>query len=222
MLTNELADIGISRARITTIPSGIDIPNRWRQATSSNTHREARCALPNLLYVGRVVHEKNLILALEAIALLKKDGWKGEFDVVGDGSALKQVRDAAQSLGIGDLVKFWGEVKREDLWSFYSNARLFVFPSRTETQGLVLSEAAWFGLPSVVVDADSTFLSQLEQGVFTSSPNPEALKAVIASVIDDPAPLIRTGTIAQAEVQALERAAGSAFVQLIRENMNKK
>ncbi|HEV8444634.1 MAG TPA: glycosyltransferase family 1 protein [Steroidobacteraceae bacterium] len=89
---------------------------------------------PIFLYVGRVAVEKNV----EAFLELDLPGSKW---VVGTGPALARIRErfpAANYLGLLD---------REELARVYAAADVFVFPSRTDTFGLVLLEAMACGVP---------------------------------------------------------------------------
>lgn len=89
---------------------------------------------PIHLYVGRVAVEKNV----EAFLALDLPGSKV---VVGDGPQLDDLKRRYP-----DAV-FVGAKTGEDLASHYAAADLFVFPSRTDTFGLVLLEALASGLP---------------------------------------------------------------------------
>jgi glycosyltransferase involved in cell wall biosynthesis len=89
---------------------------------------------PVLLYVGRVAVEKNL----EAFLELDHPGRKV---VVGDGPQLAVLRQRYPD------VTFTGDRQGEDLAKCYASADVFVFPSRTDTFGLVLLEAMASGLP---------------------------------------------------------------------------
>ncbi|MFO0937171.1 MAG: glycosyltransferase family 1 protein [Gemmataceae bacterium] len=89
---------------------------------------------PIMLYVGRVSTEKNLE------AFLSRD-LPGTKVIVGDGPA----RSAYQSRFPN--VVFRGVLKGSALAEEYANADLFVFPSRTDTFGIVLIEALASGLP---------------------------------------------------------------------------
>jgi glycosyltransferase involved in cell wall biosynthesis len=63
----------------------------------------------------------------------------------------------AQRLGIGDAVRFLGYLDRtRELPDCYAAADVFVFASRTETQGLVLLEAMAAGLPVIALSAMGT------------------------------------------------------------------
>jgi glycosyltransferase involved in cell wall biosynthesis len=89
---------------------------------------------PILLYVGRVAVEKNLTAFLN----LKTDGKKV---VVGDGPLYKDYK-----LQYPD-VDFVGVKTGKDLVTYYNAADVFVFPSLTDTFGLVMLEALACGVP---------------------------------------------------------------------------
>lgn len=89
---------------------------------------------PIYLYVGRVAVEKNV----EAFLELELPGSKW---VVGTGPALERIR--ARFPG----VNYLGLLDREELARVYAAADVFVFPSKTDTFGLVLLEAMACGLP---------------------------------------------------------------------------
>jgi len=89
---------------------------------------------PILLNVGRVAVEKNLEEFLKIDLPCEK--W-----VVGDGPALKTLQKKYPD------VIFHGAKKKEELAYYYNKADVFVFPSKTDTFGLVLLEAMACGLP---------------------------------------------------------------------------
>jgi glycosyltransferase involved in cell wall biosynthesis len=89
---------------------------------------------PIYLYVGRVAVEKNV----EAFLGLDLPGSKW---VVGTGPALAAIREKYPA------VNYLGLLEREELARVYAAADVFVFPSRTDTFGLVLLEAMACGLP---------------------------------------------------------------------------
>jgi glycosyltransferase involved in cell wall biosynthesis len=96
--------------------------------------RRLESAPPIYLYVGRVAVEKNV----EAFLALDLPGSKW---VVGTGPALERIKARYPD------VNYLGVLEREDLAQVYAAADVFVFPSRTDTFGLVLLEAMACGLP---------------------------------------------------------------------------
>ncbi len=89
---------------------------------------------PIFLYVGRVAVEKNV----EAFLRLDLPGTKW---VVGEGPDLERIRRAYPE------ARFLGVLTQDRLAEVYSGADVFVFPSRTDTFGLVLIEALACGCP---------------------------------------------------------------------------
>jgi glycosyltransferase involved in cell wall biosynthesis len=91
-------------------------------------------ATPIFLYVGRVAVEKNI----EAFLELDLPGTKW---VAGTGPALKGLQARYPD------VTYLGVLDQRELAQLYASADVFVFPSRTDTFGLVLLEAMACGLP---------------------------------------------------------------------------
>jgi len=106
--------------------------------------------VPTLLYAGRLTKEKRLDLLLRAVARLRHER---EFNLclVGSGPMERPLRRLAQRLAVSDRVVFCGSVPHEQMPDYYGAADLFVFPSPTDTMGLVLVEAMGAGLPCVAV-----------------------------------------------------------------------
>lgn len=96
--------------------------------------RKLKTDPPIFLYVGRVAVEKNV----EAFLELDLPGSKW---VVGEGPALEGLRKRFPR------VSYLGVLTQDELADVYSSADVFVFPSKTDTFGLVLLEAMACGLP---------------------------------------------------------------------------
>ena len=102
-----------------------------------------RADVPVLLYVGRVAPEKNLDGFL---SLTEAATGPTRKVVVGDGPALEALRRAYPD------VTFRGVLTGQALAEAYRAADAFVFPSRTDTFGIVLIEALASGLPIAAHD----------------------------------------------------------------------
>ncbi len=106
-----------------------------------------------VLYVGRVDPEKSIGNVVTAFAGVAEMVPEAELVIVGDGTDRRHLRDLVRALGIEDKVRFPGKIMMPDIVEIYHGATLFVTASETETQGIVLIEAAATGLPLVAVDA---------------------------------------------------------------------
>jgi glycosyltransferase involved in cell wall biosynthesis len=112
---------------------------RWSRGVDTELFRprpksDQGIARPIFAYVGRVAVEKNV----EAFLALDLPGTKL---VVGDGPQLASLRSKYPQ------VRFTGALFGEELARTYAEADVFVFPSRTDTFGLVLLEALGCGVP---------------------------------------------------------------------------
>ncbi|MGQ9523841.1 MAG: glycosyltransferase [Armatimonadota bacterium] len=104
-----------------------------------------------VLYAGRVAKEKSvdtLLLAFARIAKARPDVY---LVVAGGGPWEDGLKRYAAALGVADRIRFAGFVPRQKLYGYYRAADLMLYPSRTDTQGLVLCEALAAGLPCVAV-----------------------------------------------------------------------
>lgn len=121
---------------------------RWPRGVDTNLFQprlgsELGLPRPVFLTVGRLAVEKNI----EAFLSLDLPGSKV---VVGDGPARQELAQRYPS------AVFLGTKKGQELASIYAAADAFVFPSRTDTFGLVLLEALASGLPIAGFPVDST------------------------------------------------------------------
>jgi len=107
---------------------------------------------PVALFVGRAAHEKNIGFLIDALAIARQQTPDLMLIVAGEGPALDELHQHAESRGQGPHVRFIGYLDRaRDLPDCYAAADFFTFASRTETQGLVLIEAMAAGLPVVAL-----------------------------------------------------------------------
>jgi glycosyltransferase involved in cell wall biosynthesis len=112
---------------------------RWSRGVDGKLFRprpklESKWPKPMLLYVGRVSNEKNV----EAFLKLKTPGSKV---IVGDGPVRLKLQKNYPD------AHFLGYKQGEELAEMYAMADLFVFPSLTDTFGLVVVEALASGVP---------------------------------------------------------------------------
>lgn len=104
-----------------------------------------------LLFVGRIVKEKNLSFLFDVLESVQKKFPKTALLFVGGGPYLEDLQELAAERKLSKSVAFAGYVPSPDLVYFYKMAQVFVFPSKTETQGLVTVEAMLSGLPVVAI-----------------------------------------------------------------------
>ena len=107
-----------------------------------------------LVTVSRLEKEKNYGFLLRGIAELKREtGDNFQVLIIGDGSQKAELKVRASILGIQDVVTFVGNVPNEQVRDYLAASDLFLFASKSETQGIVLAEAMAAGIPVTAVHA---------------------------------------------------------------------
>lgn len=134
---------------------------------------------PVALYVGRVAHEKNIDFLLRMTHELRRQRPDMLLVVAGEGPAQKHLAELSQQLGLGDNIRFIGYLDRNtELNACYKAADVFVFASKTETQGLVLLEAMAQGVPvvalaemgteSILIEGEGAMIAPEDERIFAS------------------------------------------------------
>jgi glycosyltransferase involved in cell wall biosynthesis len=101
-----------------------------------------------VLHVGRLAHEKNLGVLIEA--------WRQTYDALGQRATFVVAGEGPEARRITSrlpFVRLLGFLPREDLATLYASADVSVFPSHTETCGLVALEAMASGSAVIAADA---------------------------------------------------------------------
>lgn len=150
-MQSRLLELGVT-ARVEVIPSGIDLAH-FSRGTRSDQLRASVGVMPGermLLFVSRLAKEKNVDILIDALALSRAPA---KLIVAGDGPERQTLEERARRAGVADRVRFLGETGRDSLPGLYAGADAFLFPSTTETQGLVLAEALAAGALVIASDA---------------------------------------------------------------------
>lgn len=85
-----------------------------------------------LLFVGRVVRAKGLDVLIEALALLKSEGFTPQLTVAGDGDERKKIQARSTELGVGNQITWMGVVRGAALGDAMRRHLVVVVPSRPE------------------------------------------------------------------------------------------
>jgi glycosyltransferase involved in cell wall biosynthesis len=152
--SQQLADVlrryGVQRP-IHVIPTGLNL--REFDGGDGAAFRAQHRIAPErrvMLLVGRVAHEKNIDFLLRVLAEVRKCVPNVLFVIAGEGPASAHLRRTVAAAHLDDNVLFVGYLDRHGaLRDCYRAADVFVFASRTETQGLVLLESLALGVPVV-------------------------------------------------------------------------
>ncbi|MDY0908256.1 glycosyltransferase [Microbacterium sp. CFBP9034] len=158
------------------ISCGIQASNYTADLTPRSANR--------LVFVGRLTTEKQIDVALRAVARLDP-ALDVTFDIVGKGDQRRNLEELTVELGLADRVTFHGHTTDEQLRGFLTNASLFLIASIAELQSIATMEAMASGLP--IVAADAVALPHLvhdgENGYLFEPGNVEELAEKLTTVL---------------------------------------
>jgi 1,2-diacylglycerol 3-alpha-glucosyltransferase len=187
-MADVLVAYGVSTP-IEVVPTGLDLRKFARgNGARFRTELGIAPARPVILSVGRVAFEKNLRFLIDVLERVRCSIPDVLLVIAGEGPALGALRREVAARGLVPNVLFVGYLDRGGgLLDCYCSADVFVFASRTETQGLVLLEAMALGIP-VVSTAIMGSAAVLEgaQGAVTVDDHLPAFASAVAELLRSP------------------------------------
>lgn len=198
----EKADsVGIDRVKLW--PKAVDTvtytPQR-RTQTMREKLTDGTPEAPLVVYVGRISREKNLNLLAEVMPRLREQVPGARLAMVGSGphrDDLRRILDPA-------WTTFTGYLSGAKLAEAFASGDAFVFPSLTETLGLVALESMAAGVPVVGARAGGIpfVIEDGETGFLIDAADPaRSWAARLAQLLQDPELRERMGTAARAEAE---------------------
>ncbi|MGH8173001.1 MAG: glycosyltransferase [Rhodanobacteraceae bacterium] len=143
---------------------------------------------PFVLTVSRLAIEKNIDFLLHVARALVQDFPDLVFVIAGEGPDGDRLRTVARAMDLEAHVRFLGNLdRRTTLLDCYGAADVFLFASRTETQGLVLIEAMAMGAPivSTAIMGTATVLRNARSALVSAEDVP-AFSARVAELLRSP------------------------------------
>lgn len=106
-----------------------------------------------ILFVGALISEKNLDLAIRAVARLIREGFKIKFNIIGQGSITDDLKSIVVEEKMEEHIFVLGPKYDAELSSFFIGSDIFILPG---TGGLAINEAMAYGLPIISTIGDGT------------------------------------------------------------------
>lgn len=219
--SDEIADLLQQEAfeRVQVLPHGVDC-DLFSPQKRSETLRESWGVTPDqqvLLYVGRIAAEKNIPLAIAAYEKARAANPELKFVLVGDGP----LRDSLEKEH--PEIEFAGVQTGETLSQYFASADAFVFPSVTETFGLVTLEAMASALPVVAFDmaAAHKFVESGSEGVVAEVDNDDAFIEALESLLSSD--ISQLGRQARIKAESLSwDAVATQFISIIEDELKRR
>jgi colanic acid/amylovoran biosynthesis glycosyltransferase len=187
------------RGRFDIVRMSVDT-EQYRGAAALREERELGPL--RVLFVGRLVPEKDPLAVVDAIRRLRAAGTDVECAVAGDGPLAPQLRAAVAAGGLGAHVRLLGSVGQDELPGWYEWADVFCLPSFAEGLPVVLMEAMASELPVVTtpIAAIPELVVDGENGLLVRPGAAEELQSALERLAAAPAVRARIGRDARLAV----------------------
>lgn len=175
------------------LPTGISEEDYKPDAKEAARLRRAYIGTADYLFctVSRLAKEKNLLFQMQGLLHLKRalaqKGKSFRHLMIGEGPGRGVLEAEIRRLGLSENVILVGNKKNAEIKNYHAASDLFLFTSRSETQGVALLEAMAAGSPVVAVEASGVrdIVDDGENGRLTSVDPQEWANAILAAVSED-------------------------------------
>ncbi len=178
---------GVTNGNIMAIQTGVE--EKQYQDPNKEIYRQKFSIADDeiaLATVSRLTAEKNVRFLFEAVCPILKKHEKLKFLVNGSGHEQEAVEAIAKKHGVFEKIYFATSVSKQDIKDFYAAGDIFVYASKSETQGMVISEALYSGLPVVAVAATGVkdMVTNQVDGILVKE-NPDAFEHAVMRLVND-------------------------------------
>jgi glycosyltransferase involved in cell wall biosynthesis len=206
---DDLVARGVPAGRIVVIHPGVD------SAAYTPDPSLDRSDPPAFLYVGRLRRYKRVDVAIEAVALARRERPGISLDVAGTGEDRPRLERLVQRLGLAGAVRFHGFVTEADKLRLLRTTWANLFPSPKEGWGITVMEAAACGTPSIASDSPGLrdSVRDGDTGSLVPHGDPAALAARLVAFAADRGLVERLGQAARRHAEAHSWDAAAAATE---------
>jgi len=165
---------------IKTISPGVD--QSWL-----NVAIKKKDEFSDLLYFGRIEHEKGIDILLKSFANVHQKFPSLKLHLIGEGNYLDYSKKLSKELNINSRTIFCGWKEKQEIQKIMSGCDLCVLPSRIESFGLTIAESMAAGIPviSTTAGAIPEIMKDGETGLLVPPDDIEALKIAIIYALEN-------------------------------------
>jgi L-malate glycosyltransferase len=193
--------------KIQVVPNGVDL----------NSLRPNQIAVndpPRIVFAGRFMDQKNPLLFVQTLQVLKDLSWQAV--MIGDGVLGEDVRCAIEKSGMQERFHLTGWIDPEDVLGWLEKGDILFMPSRSEGLPVVGVQALAKGL-AIVASQVGGFVDLVEEGrngYLIQEPEADRFAASLSDLLSDSARLLSFRTA------SLEKATSFELQQIVKEYEN--
>ena len=176
-----VTDFDLPPEIIQIIPMGVDNLEALKGKV-----RKASQASVSLLYAGVFIEKKGIHHIIQAISGLRRRGIQAHLNIIGEGEYEYKLRSLAKELNVEDSISWYEPLSREELHQKVMETDIFLLLSRSESYGIVVTEALAAGTPCIVTKTTALTEFLTEPGCFGVNypPDPSEVADLIIKIHD--------------------------------------
>jgi 1,2-diacylglycerol 3-alpha-glucosyltransferase len=182
-----IEDWGVTNKNVIDIQTGVE-ENQLSGGNRNKIRKKYGIAEDEilLLVITRLTSEKNMEFLLDSVLPILEKNPKVKFLIGGGGYLITNLKKKSVAKNLQDRVIFTNTIANDIKKDYYVAGDIFVFASKSETQGMVITEAMYVGLPIVAVKATGAIdLVEENKNGFLVSEDKNDFAAAIQKLIDD-------------------------------------
>ncbi|MGL5380337.1 glycosyltransferase, partial [Clostridium sp.] len=188
LIKDYLEDMDV-KSHVTVLPTGLDKKAFKNKSDKSSEIRKKYIGDKEYLFcsVSRLSKEKNIEFIINGLKSLKeKKGETFKTLIIGDGPLKSKLKKMVLELGLKELVEFVDCVPNDEIMDYYRACDMFLFASKSETQGIVLLEAMGAKNPVVAVNGTGV-VDIVKDGVngYMTNEDINEWSSIIAEIMND-------------------------------------
>jgi glycosyltransferase involved in cell wall biosynthesis len=137
---------------------------------------------PVMIFVGRLIPLKGVVLAVAVLAAMSDSSWT--LVILGDGPDRRRIERFARQMAVDHRIELLGQVNREQVGQELRNADVMIFPSLHDAAPWSVAEALVAGVPVVALElcGPPTIVSRTGGGICVSADVKNPVRALADSV----------------------------------------
>ncbi|MCL2136804.1 MAG: glycosyltransferase [Coriobacteriia bacterium] len=187
------------------IPNGIDPmpPTNDEKIASFRNQFGLQPADQVVTYFGRMAREKNIDVLIPMFEKVLAKHPRAKLLLCGENEYRSILMRKAAESGAAQSIVFTGRYNRVDLPTICAVSDVYVYPAVTDTQAIVINEAALEGLPLVLIDREVNDVAKCGVNALYALNDPAKLASQVVRLLDDPTMARRFGAESKAAALSL-------------------
>ena len=148
----KLINFGFKKKNIQIIENGLIFPSKLDIDTKKQF---------NLIYFGRFLKHKNIILLVNLFSILLRDNRNLKLCLAGEGPQLNEIENQINKLKINDNIQIFYKPKNILKYNLLAESNFFISLSEREGFGITLVEALATGVPGIILRSDNNSMIEI-------------------------------------------------------------